>query len=227
MKKTLLIGLLALTSSINAQALLSENFNSLTLGNVTTNTTGATAGQAGFYLDSSNGATPTTSTNATAAIAQIVTGGSSSNGLQLSGPNGDKGGSFLWKNGLTTLWAARTSGNNIIEVETNFENRIEKILFVLQDGVFIVSNQGLDATSENKGTGVYVYAKRVREITSNISLDEVTKQYEQKKSELELENQKLTGNETEDKVVNSKIFVLKDETEFLKKVFLVVKDLKS
>jgi len=117
--------------------------------------------------------------------------------------------------------------NNIIEVETNFENRIEKILFVLQDGVFIVSNQGLDATSENKGTGVYVYAKRVREITSNISLDEVTKQYEQKKSELELENQKLTGNETEDKVVNSKIFVLKDETEFLKKVFLVVKDLKS
>jgi F0F1-type ATP synthase epsilon subunit len=117
--------------------------------------------------------------------------------------------------------------NNIIEVETNFENRIEKILFVLQDGVFIVSNQGLDATSENKGTGVYVYAKRVREITSNISLDEVTKQYEQKKSELELENQKLTGNETEDKVINSKIFVLKDETEFLKKVFLVVKDLKS
>ena len=117
--------------------------------------------------------------------------------------------------------------NNIIEVETNFENRIEKILFVLQDGVFIVSNQGLDATSENKGTGVYVYAKRVREITSNISLDEVTKQYEQKKSELELENQKLTGNETEDKVVNSRIFVLKDETEFLKKVFLVVKDLKS
>jgi len=109
--------------------------------------------------------------------------------------------------------------NNIIEVETNFENRVEKILFVLQDGVFIVSNQGLDATSENKGTGVYVYAKRVREITPSISLDEVTKQYEQKKSELELENQKLTGNETEDKVVNSKIFVLKDETEFLKKVF--------
>ncbi len=117
MKKTLLIGLLALSGSINAQALLSENFNTLTLGNVTTSTTGATAGQGGFYLDSSNGTAPTTSTNATASIAQIVTGGSSSNGLQLSGPNGDKGGSFLWKNGLTTVWAARTSGNNIIEVE--------------------------------------------------------------------------------------------------------------
>jgi hypothetical protein len=49
--------------------------------------------------------------------------------------------------------------NNLIEIETNFENRLEKILFVLQDAVFIVSNKGLDATAENKGTGVYVYAK--------------------------------------------------------------------
>ena len=117
--------------------------------------------------------------------------------------------------------------NNIIEIETNFENKFEKSLFILQDAVFVVSNQGLDTTAETKGTGVYVYAKKVKEITSAISVDEVTKQYEQKKSELELENQKLTGNETEDKVINSKIFVLKDETEFLKKVFLVVKDLKS
>ena len=31
--------------------------------------------------------------------------------------------------------------NNIVEIETNFENRLEKILFVLQDAVFIVSNK--------------------------------------------------------------------------------------
>ena len=49
--------------------------------------------------------------------------------------------------------------NNILEVETNFENRVEKLLFVLQDAVFIVSNQGLDVNSDNKGTGIYVYAK--------------------------------------------------------------------
>ena len=117
--------------------------------------------------------------------------------------------------------------NNIIEVETNFENRLEKVLFVLQDGVFIVSNQGLDTTAETKGTSIYVYAKRVREISPNISLDEVSKQYEQKNSALEAETQKLTGNTTTDKVINSKIFVLKDETEFLKKVLLVVKEMKS
>jgi F0F1-type ATP synthase epsilon subunit len=117
--------------------------------------------------------------------------------------------------------------NNIIEIETNFENRVEKILFVLQDGVFIVSNQGLDATAETKGTSIYVYAKRAREISSNISVEEISKQYEQKKSILDAETQKLTGNESTDKVINSKIFVLKDETAFLQKVLTVVKELKS
>ena len=117
--------------------------------------------------------------------------------------------------------------NNILEVETNFENRVEKLLFVLQDAVFIVSNQGLDVNSDNKGTGIYVYAKKVKEITSSVSVEDVSKEYENKKTSLELENQKLgTGVET-DKVINSKIFVLKDEVEFLEKVVTVVKDLKS
>ena len=117
--------------------------------------------------------------------------------------------------------------NNIVEIETNFENRVEKLLFVLQDAVFIVSNQGLDANAHEKGTGIYVYAKKVKEITSNVSVDEVAKEYEDKKTSLELENQKLGTDEESDKVINSKIFVLKDEVEFLEKVVTVVKDLKS
>jgi F0F1-type ATP synthase epsilon subunit len=116
--------------------------------------------------------------------------------------------------------------NNIVEIETNFENKFEKSLFILQDAVFVVSNQGLDTTAETKGTGVYVYAKKVKEITSTISVDEVTKQYEQKVAELEIENQKLAG-DTNDKVINSKIFLLKDEVEFLKKVVTIVKEFKS
>jgi hypothetical protein len=116
--------------------------------------------------------------------------------------------------------------NNIIEIETNFENKFEKSLFILQDAVFVVSNQGLDTTAETKGTGVYVYAKKVKEITSTISVDEVTKQYEQKVAELEIENQKLAG-DANDKVINSKIFLLKDEVEFLKKVVTIVKEFKS
>ena len=81
--------------------------------------------------------------------------------------------------------------NNIVEIETNFENKVEKLLFVLQDAVFIVSNQGLDANSDEKGTGIYVYAKKVKEITSNVSIEDVAKEYEDKKISLELENQKL------------------------------------
>ena len=117
--------------------------------------------------------------------------------------------------------------NNIVEIETNFENKVEKLLFVLQDAVFIVSNQGLDANSDEKGTGIYVYAKKVKEITSNVSIEDVTKEYEDKKISLELENQKLGTDEETDKAINSKIFVLKDEVKFLEKVVTVVKDLKS
>ena len=119
--------------------------------------------------------------------------------------------------------------NNIIEIETNFENRIEKILFVLQDAVFIVSNKGLDANVENKGTGVYVYAKRVKEITPNISLEEISKQYEQKKATFDTETLKLgtDSSDSSDKVLNSKLFVLKEEVEFLKKVVSIVKEMKS
>ena len=117
--------------------------------------------------------------------------------------------------------------NNILEVETNFENRVEKLLFVLQDAVFIVSNQGLDVNSDNKGTGIYVYAKKVKEITSSVSIEEVSKEYEDKKVSLEMENQKLGSDAETNKAINSKIFVLKDEVEFLEKVVTVVKDLKS
>jgi hypothetical protein len=78
--------------------------------------------------------------------------------------------------------------NNLLEIETNFENRLEKLLFVLQDAVFVVSNKGLETNVESKGTGVYVYAKRVREITPSTSVDEIVKQYDLKNAELEKEN---------------------------------------
>jgi hypothetical protein len=118
--------------------------------------------------------------------------------------------------------------NNLIEIETNFENRIEKSTFVLQDAVFIVSNQGLDNTSENKGTGIYVYAKRAKEINSNLSLEEVTKQYEEKNSLLEAENQKLSESTSESitKAINAKVLLLAEEVEFFKKVVTLAKEMK-
>ena len=111
--------------------------------------------------------------------------------------------------------------NNIVEIETNFENKIEKTKFILQDAVFIVSNQ-------QEGTGVYVYAKRVREITPSLSLDEISKQYDEKLQAFESEKQKLAADNIDplDQNLNAKLFVLKDEVDFLKKVVSVVKDSK-
>ena len=73
---------------------------------------------------------------------------------------------------------------------------MEKIWFVLQDAVFIVSNQKGNATGsafENEGTGVYIYAKRVQEINSSVSMEELSKQYEEKVKLFETEKQSLVG----------------------------------
>jgi hypothetical protein len=117
--------------------------------------------------------------------------------------------------------------NNLLEVETNFENKIEKLLFILQDAVFIVSNKGLESNPETKGTGIYVYAKRVREINSTTSLDDIAKQYDLKYAELENATAKAEQEKDTSIKTNSKIFLLKEEVEFLQRTLVIVKDLKK
>jgi F0F1-type ATP synthase epsilon subunit len=114
--------------------------------------------------------------------------------------------------------------NNIVEIETNFENKTEKNLFVLQDAVFIVSTKGLDKKLDKK-TSVYVYAKNVKEINSRLAIDEITKQYEKKMSLLETETLKLSAQNSEklENSIKSKIFMLNEDTEFLKKVLTLAK----
>ena len=114
--------------------------------------------------------------------------------------------------------------NNIVEIETNFENKTETNLFVLQDAVFIVSTKGLDKKLEKK-TSVYVYAKNVKEINSRLAIDEITKQYEKKQSLLETETLKLSAQNSEklESSIKSKIFALNDDVEFLKKVLTLSK----
>jgi hypothetical protein len=115
--------------------------------------------------------------------------------------------------------------NNLLEVETNFENKLEKLVFILQDAVFIVSNKGLDA--DKKGTGIYVYAKRVREVNSATSLDDISKQYNLKYAELEAATSKAEVEKDNSIKTTSKIFLLKEEVEFLQRTLVIVKDLKK
>lgn len=123
--------------------------------------------------------------------------------------------------------------NDLLEIETNFENKLEKFIYVLQDAVFIVSAKGLESNIETKGTGVYVYARRVREINSSTSTDEITKQYDIKKKELDLETEKLEAL-TDDAakkagklLTNSRLLLLKEEVEFLRRATVIIKSIKG
>jgi len=121
--------------------------------------------------------------------------------------------------------------NNIVEIETNFENKIQKSLFVVQNAVFIVSNKGLDKKLEDN-TSVYVYAKDAREINSSLVIDEIVKQYEIKNGLLENEKLKLKELpfESDDKKreklespIKSRIFKFNEEVEFFQKVLTISK----
>lgn len=138
MKKLLLLTLISSFSFVNAQVLQDENFNTLTVGNLSTDLTGAVLGQGDYYLQSINGAIPTTSTNSALTNAQIISDGNASLGLQLTGPNGDKGNRYIWKDGLADVWATRAAGNNIIEFEMDI-------------------NPGAGTTTSRNTFGVYIF----------------------------------------------------------------------
>lgn len=120
MKKLLLLLLLSSSAYVGAQTLQSDDFNGLTLGDVGTDVTGATAGQGGFFTATSNGVS-TTGTNAGTTNFQVVTtGNATTQGLKITSSNGNKGSRFLWKDGLLDAWGLRAAGNDIIEVEYDF-----------------------------------------------------------------------------------------------------------
>jgi len=119
--------------------------------------------------------------------------------------------------------------NDIVEVETLNDNRVEKFLFILQDGIFVVSTKGLDPKNST-GTGVYIYARQARVINSDFSLEEVAKKYEQKSTELEIQNQKYNeagSNSALGKSLATKILLIESEVKYFERVMAIVKSLKT
>lgn len=118
--------------------------------------------------------------------------------------------------------------NNLVEIESVSENKTETSKFVLQDAVFIVSTQGLDKQAETKATTVYVYAKNVRELSADFSLEKIITDYDKKAAELAAETLRLEQESAGNlkKTLTAKVFLLKDEVEFLKKVMTVAKSMK-
>ncbi|WP_343625500.1 T9SS type A sorting domain-containing protein [Flavobacterium lindanitolerans] len=162
MKKQLLFAGLLFGSvfSVNAQVLQTENFNGMTVGNVSEDITGATPGQGGWSVFSSNGTAPTTGTNAGPTNFQIVASGQGSNGLKMVTTNGNKGGRFMWKDGLDTSWGARTTGNNIIQLEFDFFTGPASTS-TTQNGI---SMYGLDGT-ETRTIAGFVYVPSTKTLS--------------------------------------------------------------
>ncbi|MFM2266217.1 MAG: hypothetical protein RLZ77_1637 [Bacteroidota bacterium] len=116
-KKLLLLFVLLLSTSLFAQELLSENFNTFQIGNVGTDITGAISTN-NIFTAATNGTAPTTSNNAGNANFQIVANDAvHQNVLQIIGTNGDKGSRQLWYDGFADIWSFRDAGNEIIEIE--------------------------------------------------------------------------------------------------------------
>jgi len=120
--------------------------------------------------------------------------------------------------------------NNLVEIETNFENKIQKFVFIVQDAVFVVSNKGLDKDSETEETGIYVYAKRAVEIGPTLSIDALSKEYDEKKEILDREIDKAVEINKEpgkvNRVLNSRILLLQEDVEFIRRSLIILRDMK-
>jgi len=155
MKKTLLsLALISFGFAANAQVITDETFDAYFPGNIGTDITGVTPSN-GIYTLATNGAAPTTATNAANENFQVVESSEQHvNVLQMIGTNGDKGSRNMWFEYFPEGWADRTAGNDIVEVEFD--------LFTGTPGV-----------SKNR-MGLYVYDLTRTKILTGFSFDTST-----------------------------------------------------
>lgn len=105
-----LFALVCVASTTNAQVLLSENFDNLTVGALSNDTTGATPGQGGWHVQISNGTVMVVSEPNKG---NIVATGSDKLTNYMSG------GQLEYKD-IDVLWNNRTMGNNVLKLEYDF-----------------------------------------------------------------------------------------------------------
>lgn len=111
----------------------------------------------------------------------------------------------------------------LVEMETmNSMNEKIKKSYLLQDAIVVVSNSNSIA---EEGSRVYVYARKMMEISKDLLIEELTKNLQDKRGSLEFELTSLKENQTnENSLTNSKIIILKSEIVFLEKACQIVKE---
>lgn len=110
--------------------------------------------------------------------------------------------------------------NDLLELErVNDLNEKIKISYLLQDAIVVVSND----TSES--SAIYVYARKMLELSSNLSMEELMKDLTNKQKSLEFELDQVKSNsEREGSLTNSKIIILDKEIKFLQKAYVLLKE---
>ncbi len=153
-----------------AQDLATDNFDSYALGNISTDIMGSTPGPSGYLVYSTNSSS--TSTNMDASAAQF-TNYNGSKAIQLTGPNGDGGACYVWKDGLSSLWDARTAGNDIVVASVDFTipadnpSSYNSFFMALYDydatttkvlcGFYVTTNQAPNSTNPTWTVRPYLY----------------------------------------------------------------------
>lgn len=115
--------------------------------------------------------------------------------------------------------------NNLLEIETSKENKIEKYSYILQEGMLTVLPKDKQEPNE---TLVTVFAKNVCSLQSSV-LDDLIKKYEEKNEEIKKEKTKFLTSEdpTIQQVIQTKLLLLEQELEFAKQCVNFAKILKA
>ncbi|MFZ4106249.1 T9SS type A sorting domain-containing protein [Flavobacterium sp.] len=117
MKKLLLLFILSFAFTSQAQDLFfTENCETLTIGNLSTDLTGATPGQGNWYTFTSTTAVPAGTLGDYKVVNDAI---SNSKVLQITGTSGSAGSRFLSQD-VSDAWTGRTSGNDVIQMEYDF-----------------------------------------------------------------------------------------------------------
>ena len=114
---------------------------------------------------------------------------------------------------------------DIVEVESlNDLNEKLKTSYLLQDAVVVIT-QDQEALSDGDKTAVYIYARRMLDLSSTLSIEELSKNLSEKEKSYAFELNEFRANgENEGQLASSKMMILSKEITFLQKACLLLKE---
>ena len=138
------------------------------------------------------------------------------------------------KNGAAEIYDSHidlmgTIENNLVEIYHRLDGKDVKAVFMIGNGVIVVSNKGLDSKEEEKGTFVAVLGDKSREITESVTAASIASEIERSKASITNETALYNAMIGQPVAVsiNSKIYLLQQELSFLERMSFIVEDMRK